>query len=353
MGMTLRTLDAGRATHSSIGWKAFDVFHRKNLNDAEGIRSMLEFIRMGPVFPTRVIVHGLFLRLAANALSGQPVQETFEMRTRRALRALLALGMFVVPGNVAWAVFLPTDLPGNILWLDAADPLTVHLSGTDVDRWDDKSGQLNHASLGSGGTQHPSYATGVLGGKNVLRFGGNDYLDLAANMSPGTMFAVVKRDGGEVLQRIICDSGYNHLGIYGSNYEARFGYFPGPIIGPATSTFRIIAAGGDGVTAFTAYDGVVTDRGTENFGNSGSYSVGRPRGYNGQYLTGDIAEIIVYNRVLSRPEHNVVGDYLEQKYGLNTAYDVPEPCTPVLLGFGAAMGMVVMVGRRRPRKRTD
>ncbi len=43
------------------------------------------------------------------------------------------------------------------------------------------------------------------------------------------------------------------------------------------------------------------------------------------YYKGDLAELLIYNRPLSATEQNAVGHYLEQKYGLDTAYgSVPQ-----------------------------
>ena len=38
-------------------------------------------------------------------------------------------------------------------------------------------------------------------------------------------------------------------------------------------------------------------------------------------MNGDIAELIIYNRILTTEEANRVGAYLEGKYGLDTAYE--------------------------------
>ena len=71
-------------------------------------------------------------------------------------------------------------------------------------------------------------------------------------------------------------------------------------------------------------------------------------------LNSDISEMLIYERTLSPSELNSVGAYLEQKWGLDTAYTssgsslpgegngaVPEPTTLVLLLFAAPL-----VGRR-------
>jgi hypothetical protein len=53
-------------------------------------------------------------------------------------------------------------------------------------------------------------------------------------------------------------------------------------------------------------------------------------------LTGNIAEIVIFNRVLTATEYNQVGYALAQTYGLNTAF-VPEPGTFAMLLFGGVM----------------
>jgi hypothetical protein len=42
-------------------------------------------------------------------------------------------------------------------------------------------------------------------------------------------------------------------------------------------------------------------------------------------FSGDIAEILIYNRELTTPERNQVGEYLEAKYGLTTSYVTNNP----------------------------
>jgi hypothetical protein len=60
---------------------------------------------------------------------------------------------------------------------------------------------------------------------------------------------------------------------------------------------------------------------------------------------GMIAEVLVFDRALTEKQHNAVGWYLAQKYGLETAF-IPEPSAAVLLGIGMA---VMLMSRRRGR----
>jgi len=62
------------------------------------------------------------------------------------------------------------------------------------------------------------------------------------------------------------------------------------------------------------------------------------------YLNGDIAELLVYNEVLTIDEINEVGFYLGDKYSISNTF-VPEPSTFAL----AALGLLGLLGWRRRR----
>ena len=65
-----------------------------------------------------------------------------------------------------------------------------------------------------------------------------------------------------------------------------------------------------------------TTSGDYNSGVGTNWVVGNNACGNGAQLNGDIAELLIYNRILSTAEANQVGAYLENKYGLDTAYVV-------------------------------
>ena len=50
--------------------------------------------------------------------------------------------------RVQGTLWTPAALPGLELWLDAADPATITLSGTEITAWQDKSGKGRHAMRG-------------------------------------------------------------------------------------------------------------------------------------------------------------------------------------------------------------
>lgn len=67
-----------------------------------------------------------------------------------------------------------------------------------------------------------------------------------------------------------------------------------------------------------------TTGGNYNAGGGKNWVVGTNGSGNGADLNGDIAELIIYNRVLTAVEANQVGAYLAKKYGLTTAYVMPD-----------------------------
>jgi hypothetical protein len=64
-----------------------------------------------------------------------------------------------------------------------------------------------------------------------------------------------------------------------------------------------------------------------------------------QAWQGNIAELVIFDRVLSDSEANEVGSYLQDKYGITGAYAIPEPSSLGLLLLGG--GAVLLLRRRR------
>ncbi len=82
--------------------------------------------------------------------------------------------------------FVPTDIAGCLLWLDAAQ--IVGLSDNDpVDTWSDLSGQANDATGVL--TTRPLYKTNIINSKPIVRFDGvDDFLITIDTVTPRTIF---------------------------------------------------------------------------------------------------------------------------------------------------------------------
>lgn len=94
--------------------------------------------------------------------------------------------------------FSPLDV-GVSLWLDASDASTLYDATTGgslvaadglVARWEDKSGNANHATQGTSGNR-PTRKTGIQNSLAILRFDGGDHLAGAANATTGNAKTVI------------------------------------------------------------------------------------------------------------------------------------------------------------------
>jgi len=79
--------------------------------------------------------------------------------------------------------FLPTRLPGLVLWLRA--DLGITLNGGNVSAWADQSGNGNHATQGTAANQ-PLYVSSGINGRPTVRFDGvNDVLSTTTGAVAG------------------------------------------------------------------------------------------------------------------------------------------------------------------------
>jgi len=231
----------------------------------------------------------------------------------------------------------PLPQSGLQVWLKADSGTQVDGSGN-VSQWDDSSGSSNNASNGNAGDR-PQYVAGALNGQPVLRFTQDDddngdrlYLgDLSSQFpSEATVFVVstINNDGRYNLfgnrdndERWVADSwSESHPGSFrNGRADGTFNQGSWP-----TSGSHVFALESSSSVYRALIDGAVigSDSPEYNSGNGNNWTIGN-RSENGQQLNGDIAEVIIYNRVLSESEAAAVGQYLTQKYALTTSY-VPQ-----------------------------
>ncbi len=226
----------------------------------------------------------------------------------------------------------------NLLAFKANDSLVMHLdasslqgsctNGQKIALWNDVSGSDNNAQQSQADNQPVFVASdSQFNNCSVVRFdGSNDWLNIPAdmiNVHSYTMFAVARHARTNMEQYIIAgqsDGGDNRARM-GMDHEARF-------VWRAGNSGVITRASDTGVHVFSAtseleayFDGGHVgewsngSRQVPNSLNLGSYNRGEKN-----FLLGDIAEVLIFDRVLTGDEINEVGAYLELKYALNTAY---------------------------------
>ena len=246
----------------------------------------------------------------------------------------------------------PSSLSGLHLWLKAdagvleaaSDPAE---DGDNVWRWEDQSGQSNHANQTTVADQ-PSYHTSVQNSLPVVRFASasTEFLDVAhavalnyANSGDTgrakTYFVAMEytTETGMVWSQGSSSSPGGWGGFLGSNEVYNFSYDTsngsfgriendGDINSGAWLVLTIVYDGGLNPTSWKVYlnDTQVDDA---NLGTTKSdvkyetndFSIGR-RNNAANHLNADIGELVVYDSELSAADQTLVVDYLKNKWGI-------------------------------------
>lgn len=219
------------------------------------------------------------------------------------------------------------SIPNCELWLDASDSSTVIADGTAVTNWLDKSTAKNNAvAIGADNTRPTAYPA-EQNGLCTIGFDGGDYLATGYHSSASqTVFFVALRNGGEAA-----------FGVYGSNtLRSYFGATLSPTdriraaIGSDSYgygskawglSYGCVAAHYDGSNVYIRYNGAADS----NWAQTGSganptygYYIGALNNQGNRAIPwiGNLAEILVYSRVLDAAEIEQVEAYLMDKWGI-------------------------------------
>jgi len=217
-----------------------------------------------------------------------------------------------------YTVQLPQD--GMVLWLDAGKGITA--SG--VSKWEDQSGNGNDATQANPSYQ-PIYVENALNFRPVVRFiGGEKYLRHSPILtSDYTAFYVLKLTESEKNLLYYYHAGNvnaGDLGFFAENENKAEGWgsvgLPDvrtSIVHPTLDDWRIHthqpeALHKDGVEISYARNQNVYAAGLTDIGSRSDHAT--------LYFVGDIAEILVYDRILSDSEREFVETYLNAKYNI-------------------------------------
>lgn len=237
--------------------------------------------------------------------------------------------------------FNPTRVAGLTAWLraggtlyqDSARTTLVAADGDPVGSWSDESGNGNHFSQATS-TARPLYKTAIVNALPVVRFDGVDDLLSRASIFAGTadfsLFVVGRYTAGTGGAFFTERSGtattpvHAQIDLSGGNYRNVHRNDANSLqqaqgAAPASGTWMIIQASQATLAMKLRRGGGAAD--TSN-ATSGATTVtvagvgGAPLATPATFLTGDIAEVIVYNQVLTLANVDLVGNYLAAKYGL-------------------------------------
>lgn len=237
---------------------------------------------------------------------------------------------------------IPGLVSGRIVHLKADAGVTTDGSGN-ISVWTDQSGTGNNASQ-STSTLRPALVSNAVNSQPAARFdGSNDGLALPDTMETGIteteLFIVLKGTEEQGVYR----KPFTFGGYYGLHYPAVGGVLwddtgsnANKLIGdPALplDEWRVYNSSSTaGQFSARLNGGLIyqTFTNTVGFRASGFY-VGQ--GHDGYNFLGDIAEIIVYNRVLSAAEREAITLYLAVKYALDVvAADAPTDLSSQAVG---------------------
>jgi len=281
-------------------------------------------------------------------------------RLGSAAQMVLSMAILLAAGltSSAQGAVVPPVTDGLVLGYDGSD---VAVTGAYVDSWNDQA---------AGGGAHNATATGdfrptldtvnTLNGHSVVLFDGlysttaGDMLTTTYTPDAGvSFFAVFRRDaqtsGGSCCRPIVTADTLEKAGMYvdqgssGDYARSRYNNEPGGaglrVAGVGDGQYHVAS-----VTAGVGTDNfkLVLDGGTSHVGTaSGDPSFGPVRIGGGTYtggprhFAGPIAEVLVYDRVLSDAERPRVETYLGKKYGLPVASSPAATDLPVTAGLKA------------------
>lgn len=218
-----------------------------------------------------------------------------------------------------------TVTDGLRLWLDGSTLLGSNDSA--VSSWLDQSGNGYHATQDTTINQ-PLLKTDRLNGKQTVYFdGSNDFLSgsLGGITSEMTVFSVNKIDWGVNLTFLDFsdNSSTNRTGIFytesgelkfrpngNEDQKASFSFSD-------TSNFHLFTATHSAASRSVFFNGLLrnTNNSAATFHQPNNYRLGSLIG-GGYHYRGDIAEVLVYNKILSAQETQQVNCYLGEKYNL-------------------------------------
>lgn len=220
------------------------------------------------------------------------------------------------------AAGLAPPIAGYIGWWDASDTSSISHTTNSVTQWNDKSGAGLHVT--SSGTARPTTNTRTINGMNVIDFNGSSnglFLEITNLSPPITVFYVTANDITTGVQHVI--------GRDTASTNSYIAYTNGTAIAIAgsseasggtlnTSQHSYCAEFNSGANSNLWQDStqLVTNASIGNqvldelaFGSS--YTSGSPAT---SYFDGRLAEVIIYNSILSSGDRNSTMLYLKNKW---------------------------------------
>ena len=232
--------------------------------------------------------------------------------------------------------WLPTRISGLQLWLKADAGLwqdsvggTPAVADSDVvGAWQDFSGNSNHAAQATT-SKKPLLKTGIVNGRDVVRFDGTDDWLMGAFGSgltqPFTVIIVTR-----LATAAVNDNAYYSV-LDGDDLTNRMNIYktivPSPDVwsiyagagladGAANDSWNIWSTLANGASSEYWINSVSKAAGDAGAQNPDGVTVGADAGGVGSWWDGDVAEILIYDPSLSTANRTALENYLNDRYAI-------------------------------------
>ena len=261
------------------------------------------------------------------------------------------------------AITDPRDVSGLVMWLDADNAASFNLTGSSINTWADRSGLGNTATAAVG--KEPTLVLDPVMHKNVVQFVPQQWFtlddsDITSATSMEVFFMVKAAADPSV---VATSSGFwNMSSVTGSGpiypwtdkriYESfgstvRYTFNRDPKLNPPpVNEWRVYGVSSAPLDWHMRFDGV------DFFSNTTSNVVGMTAGTstlgksgttNTYFANLQVAEMVLYNRVLSPVERQQVTDYLRSKW-IIVPVSGTVPIVTQLLRVGRTVGSGTIIG---------
>jgi hypothetical protein len=229
-------------------------------------------------------------------------------------------------------VFAPNQIPGCALWLDAADPATVTLSGSNVTAWADKSGNGRNAV---GTTSNPTYNATGFNSRPTVTFSNNLLTSSGWSLAPNRQFAwfvvVHLTSTSNTWQRFLISASVGYMNGYLGTHNATSNILgiagsttiTAPIatgtLSPQLVTYLFGTSELSSNTSAVSVNGGTFSTLGGNTGEIGTNGViigtDTALGFGDRFL-GHLSEVICYNSDVTKSQRQRIEGYLAEKWGL-------------------------------------
>ncbi len=229
-------------------------------------------------------------------------------------------------------IIAPTNISGLQLWLkadgtlwqDSARTTPATADSDPVGAWDDASGNGRHFTQATSG-KRPLLRTSILNSKAIVRFDKTD--DYLTNTTFGysaafTAFIVFKTTGLTPYQHLLESNGGGTAQVMVNSGAANLFNMTKTYTSPTYTSWHILEFNRDGSNnGEIRVNNVSIGTGTMSSATGTSMFLGIYQDGTSEPFGGDMAEIILYDSVLSSTDRADVTNYLNNKYGLSTAIE--------------------------------